>query len=97
MFLTDTRHSCCRVASFSYKQIQGRLHVCTLLGISSRQYPVVASKLTSLCRFMLLCLLQIGAAVGLPFPQWYEAGAAPLPSTVHGEWSFGKLLYQAGW
>ncbi|WIA16109.1 hypothetical protein OEZ85_012828 [Tetradesmus obliquus] len=37
-------------------------------------------------------LTSIGAAVGLPFPQWYEAGAAPLPSTVHGEWSFGTLV-----
>jgi hypothetical protein len=38
-------------------------------------------------------VVQIGAAVGLPFPQWYEAGAAPLPSTVHGEWSFGEYAH----
>ncbi|KAF8055753.1 PF20 [Scenedesmus sp. PABB004] len=36
-------------------------------------------------------LTSIGAAVGLPFPEWFEAGKAPLPSTVHGDWSLGTL------
>jgi hypothetical protein len=31
-------------------------------------------------------LLQIGAAVGLPFPQWFEAGK----QTDLGNWSFGE-------
>eukprot|EP00878_Enallax_costatus_P000086 GHUV01000114.1.p1 GENE.GHUV01000114.1~~GHUV01000114.1.p1 ORF type:complete len:253 (+),score=67.69 GHUV01000114.1:66-824(+) len=37
-------------------------------------------------------LTSIGASVGLPFPEWYEAGKAPLPSTIHGDWSFGTLV-----
>ena len=33
-----------------------------------------------------LLLLQIGAAVGLPFPQWYDAGK----TADLGNWSFGE-------
>jgi hypothetical protein len=52
-------------------------------------YPIQMKQMDCFCCES-CCCVQIGAAVGLPFPQWYEAGAAPLPSTVHGEWSFGE-------
>lgn len=46
------------------------------------------------CRWAMLgaagvLLTSIGAAVGLDFPQWYEAGA----KADLGDWSFGTLLF----
>lgn len=46
------------------------------------------------CRWSMLgaagiMLTSIGAAVGLPFPQWYEAGK----QADIGNWSFGTLLF----
>lgn len=36
--------------------------------------------------FICCCAVQIGAAAGLPFPQWYDAGK----TADIGNWSFGK-------